>query len=259
MTGQEIPRVIWITGASSGIGEALALSYARDGATVAATARNVDALRSLEAQNPNIKAFPGDVTDRAAVGRIAAEIEATFGPIELAILNAGIWRPLSASRFEAEKVQTSLDVNYMGVVNCLDPVMRAMIARGRGHIAFVSSIAGYRGLPLGGAYGPTKAALISLAESLYTDLKLKGVRITVINPGFVATPMTEPNTFYMPFIVSVDDAVRAIRKGLARGRFEIIFPGRMAAVMKILRVLPYVLYFRAVGGGWKPPQKAKGA
>jgi short-subunit dehydrogenase len=125
--------------------------------------------------------------------------------------------------------------------------MRRMIERQHGHIALVSSVAGYRGLPNGAAYAPTKAALISLAESLYADLKLKGVTITTINPGFVATPMTEPNTFPMPFIVSTDEAVRAIRSGLDRGKFEIVFPGRMALMMKTLRVLPYGLYFWATG------------
>lgn len=244
----ELPRVIWITGASSGIGEALALAYARDGAKVAVTARRVEALAALEAKSSNIKAFPGDVTDADAIAAIAGQVEATLGPIDLAILNAGIWRPMSAARYEAEKARVSMDVNYQGVVNALEPVMRAMLARGRGHIAIVSSVAGYRGLPLGATYAPTKAALISLAECLYPELKAKGVAISVINPGFVATPMTAPNTFPMPFIISVDDAVKAIRKGLARGRFEIVFPFRMAALIKLARVLPYALYFRTIGG-----------
>lgn len=260
MTGlSQLPNVVWITGASSGIGKALALSYAQDGSKVAATARNVEALRALEAQSSNIRAFPGDVTDAEAISAVAHQIEATLGAIDLAILNAGIWRPLSAARFDAEKAKTSMDVNYQGVVNCLDPVMRAMIGRGRGHIALVSSVAGYRGIPLGAAYAPTKAALISLAESLYTDLKLKGVRVSVINPGFVATPMTAPNTFPMPFIVSVDAAVRAIRKGLSRGRFEIVFPLPMAVMMKMLRILPYRLFFWAIGLTSRPQPKSKDA
>ena len=154
---------------------------------------------------------------------------------------------MSASNFDLDKVNNSLAVNYQGVTNALAPVMRAMIARGRGHIAVVSSVAGYRGLPKGAAYGPTKAALINLAESLYANLQLKGVTMTVINPGFVATPMTEPNTFPMPFIVSTDEAVSYIRRGLGSGRFEIVFPGRMAFMMKMLRLLPYRIYFWVAG------------
>ena len=135
--------------------------------------------------------------------------------------------------------------------------MKNMIARGRGHLALVSSVAGYRGLPKGAAYAPTKAALISLAESLYADLKIKGVRMTVINPGFVATPMTERNTFPMPFIVTIDDAVKAIRRGLDSNRFEIVFPTRMAIMMKTLRLLPYRIFFLATGAIAKrePPPK----
>ena len=140
-----------------------------------------------------------------------------------------------------------MTVNYLGVTNALAPVMAAMIGRGRGHIAIVASVAGYRGLPKGAAYAPTKAALISLAESLYADLKLKGVRMTVINPGFVATPMTSVNTFPMPFIISTEDAVKAIRRGLTRNTFEIVFPARMAILMKTLRILPYRVFFWATG------------
>lgn len=240
--------LVWITGASSGVGEGLALSFARDGYRVAASARNVEALAGLERQSPNIKAFPVDVTDADAMDAVAGEIERTLGPIDLAILNAGIFQPMTASRYDAAKARRSMEVNYFGVVNGLGPVMRSMIERGGGHIAIVSSVAGFRGLPKGAAYAPTKAALISLAESLYADLKLKGVRLTIINPGFIATPMTAPNTFPMPFIVTLDEAVAAIRRGLARkGGFEIVFPGRMAVMMKTLRVLPYRLYFWLVG------------
>jgi short-subunit dehydrogenase len=163
------------------------------------------------------------------------------------VFSAGVWHPMTASGYDVAKVKASIDVNYLGVVNTLDPVMRAMVKRGRGHLAIVASVAGYRGLPKGAAYGPTKAALINLAESLYADLKLKGVAMTIVNPGFVATPMTEVNTFPMPFIVTVEDAVKAIRRGLDSGRFEIVFPGLMALMMKALRILPYRLYFWTTG------------
>ena len=247
MSTFEKSDVVWITGASTGIGRALALSFAADGYKVAASARGLNKLRELEAASPDIKAYPLDVTDAAAVQATFDTIEIGYGHVGLAVLNAGVWQPMSASNFDLDKVNNSLAVNYQGVTNALAPVMRAMIARGRGHIAVVSSVAGYRGLPKGAAYGPTKAALINLTESLYADLQLKGVTMTVINPAFVATPMTEPNTFPMPFIVSTDEAVSYIRRGLGSGRFEIVFPGRMAFIMKTLRLLPYRIYFWVAG------------
>lgn len=247
MSASLTPRIIWITGASTGIGNALALSFARDGASVAVSARGADKLRDLEGLSPNIKSFPCDVTDAAGVAATVAAIERALGPIDLAILNAGVWHPMTASSYDLAKVKASMDVNYTGVTNALAPVMAAMTGRARGHIAIVASVAGLRGLPKGAAYAPTKAALISLAESLYADLKLKGVRMTVINPGFVATPMTDVNTFPMPFLITVDEAVTAIRRGLARDQFEIIFPARMALVMKTLRLLPNRVFFWVTG------------
>jgi short-subunit dehydrogenase len=250
------PAVVWITGASTGIGRALALSFARDGLKVAVSARSADKLNELAQLSTNISAYPVDVVDAAAVASTADRISRDIGPIDLAILNAGIWHPMSASNYDLADATESISVNYVGVINGLDPVMRVMIARGRGHIALVSSVAGYRGLPKSAAYGPTKAALINLAESLYADLKLKGVTMTVINPGFVKTPMTDVNTFPMPYLVTVDEAVSSIRKGLASGQFEIVFPGRMALMMKTMRVLPYRAYFWAtakIANREKPP------
>ena len=248
---------IWITGASTGIGRALALSFANEGHRVAVSARSADKLGELAKMSSNISIFPLDVTDAEAARATVTAIEATFGPIDLAILNAGVWHPMTASRYDLAKVRTSMDVNYFGVTNTLDPIMKAMITRGRGHLAIVSSVAGFRGLPKGAAYAPTKAALISLAESLYADLKINGVKMTVINPGFIATPMTEVNNFPMPFIVSIDEAVKSIRRGLDSGRFEIVFPGRMALLMKTLRLLPYRVFFLATGAIAKrePPSK----
>jgi short-subunit dehydrogenase len=251
MSGTEQKKVVWITGASSGIGAALALSYARDGHRVAATARNVAALQELAEREKNISVFPGDVTDAQAMAATVAKIEHDLGGIDLAILNAGIFLALTAARFDGQRAKTSMAVNYVGVVNCLEPVLRAMIARERGQIAFMSSVAGYRGLPTAAAYAPTKAALISLAESLHAELALKGIRLSVINPGFVATPLTDTGKIPMPGIISVDEASDAIRKGLERERFEIVFPTRVAITMKILRLLPYRLFFRLVGKGLK--------
>jgi short-subunit dehydrogenase len=239
--------IVWITGASTGIGRELALSFARDGYRVAASARSADKLAELASRSSNIKTYPLDVLIVADAAATVEKIEREMGPIGLAVFNAGVWHPMTASTYDIEKVKASTDVNYLGVCNSLAPVMRAMIGRGRGHLAIVSSVAGMRGLPKGAAYAPTKAALISLAESLYGDLKLKGVSMTVINPGFVETPMTSVNTFPMPFIVTTEEAVRTIRAGLDTGRFEIVFPGRMALLMKTLRILPYRVFFWATG------------
>ncbi len=240
-------RVVWITGASTGIGRELALSLARDGCRVAVSARSASKLAELAALSPLISAFDLDVTDGGAVAQTVARIESSLGPIDLAILNAGVWHPMGASSYDLSKAAESMAVNYGGVINALAPVMQSMTGRGSGHIALVASVAGYRGLPKGAAYAPTKAALINLAEALYPDLRLKGVKMTVINPGFVATPMTEVNTFPMPFLVSTAEAVAAICAGLETGRFEIVFPGRMAVMMKSLRVLPYRLFFWLTG------------
>lgn len=236
-------RVVWITGASTGIGRTLALRMAGDGIIVAVSARSADKLNELARQSPNIRAYPLDVTDEQAVAQTFATIEQEHGPVELAILNAGVWHPMTASKYDLAKAKDSMTVNYFGVINALAPVMHAMIARGTGHIALVASVAGYRGLPKSAAYAPTKAALINLAEGLYADLKLKGVKMTVVNPGFVATPMTATNTFPMPFLVTEEVAVDAMYAGLKRGSFEIAFPTRMMLMMKALRILPYGIYF----------------
>lgn len=223
------------------------MRLANAGVRVAVSARSADKLVELSELSNKITAFPLDVSDEAAVANCVAQIEAQLGPIDLAVLNAGVWHPMTASTYDLDKVKQSVTVNYFGTVNALKPLMQTMMERRAGHIALVASVAGYRGLPKGAAYAPTKAALISVAESLYADLALKGVKMTVINPGFVATPMTAVNTFPMPFIVSEAQAVDAMVAGLTRGGFEIVFPTRMAIMMKTLRLLPYRIFFWATG------------
>jgi short-subunit dehydrogenase len=236
-------RSVWITGASSGIGRELALRLARRGAKVAASARSADKLAALTAANPDITAYPLDVTDAQAARDVHAAIVSAQGPLDLAVLNAGIWRPLGAADYSADIAEQSMRVNYLGIVNALAPVIPSMATRGRGHIALMASVASYRGLPRGAAYGPSKAAVLTLAEVLAPDLARKGVRVSVINPGYVSTPMTAPNDFPMPYIVSVETAADHIVRGLERGRFEIAFPWQTVATLKLARVLPYPLYF----------------
>ena len=239
-------KVVWVTGASSGIGREIALRLAASGVTVAASARSVDKLAELASASPSIKVYPLDVVDLEATKVVAAEIERDLGPIDLAILNAGVWNFMGATTYDAQVVNQSLAVNYTGVTNALAPLLPAMIARKSGHIAIVSSVAGYRGLPIAVAYAPTKAALINLAESLYPELADLGVKVSVINPGFVESPMTKDNKFPMPFIISTEEAVDTIIKGLIKGRFEIVFPWRMKWLATICRMLPNSWYFAFV-------------
>jgi short-subunit dehydrogenase len=236
-------KTVWLTGASTGIGRDVALQLARAGVKVAASARSAEALAKLSAEHVGISAFPLDVTDAAATKDVAAQVTATLGPIDLAIFNAGVWHPMSAAEYSSEKARDSMAVNYFGVTHCLAAVMPGMITRGSGHLAFVSSVAGYRGLPNSSGYSPSKAAVISLAECLKPDLARHGVKLTVINPGFVDTPMTSVNKFPMPFIIKSEDAARRIIAGLKTGRFEVAFPWQLVAMLKFARIVPYPLYF----------------
>ena len=236
-------QTVWITGASSGIGRDVALQLARAGVKVAASARSADALKALAAEHSGITAFPLDVTDAAAVATVVKAIEASLGPINLAILNAGVWHPMGARDFDGQKAKDSIAVNYFGITNAIDALMPLMIARRSGHLAFVSSVAGYRGLPKAAGYSPSKAAVISLAETLKPDLEAYGVAVSVINPGFVETPMTSVNKFPMPFMIKSEDAAGRIIAGLKAGKFEIAFPWQLVSLLKLARILPYPLFF----------------
>jgi NAD(P)-dependent dehydrogenase (short-subunit alcohol dehydrogenase family) len=247
MAAPPVPwRTVWITGAGSGIGRAVALRLAANGATVAASARSEDALDALATDGDAISAFPVDVVETGHVADTVDRIERQFGEIDLAILAAGTWTQVTPVRgIDPEVFRRAMDVNYLGTVNALAALVPRMVARGRGHIAIVASMAGYRGLPTAAAYGPTKAALINLAESIRPELEARGVRVSVINPGFVRTPMTDVNRFPMPFLMEPEDAARRIVAGLEAGRYEIAFPTRFALIMKLLRLLPDGVFFLA--------------
>ena len=241
--------VAWITGASSGIGRALALRLAREGWTVLATARRAAALNALadEAQglSGSILPRPADITDRDAIGALVAEAAET-GPGIALVLNAGTYQADSAESFSSEAFRETVDLNLVGTAHCIEALMPAWIERRRGHLAVVSSVAGYRGLPMAVSYGATKAALIAMCESLKFDFDRLGLKIQVINPGFVRTPLTDKNAFKMPFIIEADDAAERIARGLKSARFEIAFPRRFACMLKQLRCLPYGAYFPLV-------------
>ena len=235
----------WVTGASGGIGRALCLALADRGWTVQATARSAEKLEALAAERPGrIVPRPGDVTDAEAMAGIVQAIEAET-PIALAVLNAGIYLPMKAQEFDAAKAKSTFDVNLTGVANSLDPVMKAMIARGRGHLAVTASVAGFRGLPQAAAYSATKAGLIAMCESLALDLMDLGVRISVINPGFVETEATAVNDFEMPFLMQTDEAAAKIVEGLEKPGFEIAFPTPFVLFLRTIGALPNRLYFKA--------------
>jgi NADP-dependent 3-hydroxy acid dehydrogenase YdfG len=246
--------VAWVTGASAGIGRATALVLADRGWTVHVTARSAEALEALAAERPGrIVPQPGDVTDQARMAAIVAAIEAS-APIALAILNAGIYLPMRAQEFDAAKAAQTFAVNLNGVANGLDPLLKAMIARRRGHVALTASVAGYRGLPRAAAYSASKAALIAMAEALAFDLIDLGVRISVLNPGFVETEATAVNDFKMPFLMTTETAARRIVEGLEQPGFEIAFPRRFAMILRAIGLLPNRAYFAVVRKalGWGP-------
>jgi NAD(P)-dependent dehydrogenase (short-subunit alcohol dehydrogenase family) len=236
-------RHVWIIGASTGLGAALAPMLAEAGSRVAVSARSADKLAEV-AGNENVAAYPLDVTDAAAVAETHRRIEADRGPVDLVVFSAGIYRPMGADDFDLERFRAHVDTNLGGAANALAAVLPPMLARGAGKIALVASVAGYRGLPLAVAYGPTKAALNNLAEALRFDLEPKGLRIQVINPGFVETPLTAQNRFRMPHLMPLDKAARKLMKGLAsERRFEVTFPWQFTFQLKLLRILPRPLYF----------------
>lgn len=231
--------VAWVTGAGTGIGRGIARRLAQDGWIVAASARTARDLDSLAAEVPGrITSFLLDVTDPKAADETGRAIEASLGPIDLAILNAGSYFPTTAGEFSVDNFRKTVDVNLMGVVNCMGPVVPGMVERRRGHIAIMGSLTAFVGLPTAASYGATKAALNSMAEAFKPDFDQYGVTITVINPGFVKTPATDKNTFPMPFLMDVDEAVDRIMHGLAAKRFAIDFPWQMTLGTRLLGAFP---------------------
>lgn len=243
--------VAWVTGASSGIGYAVALQLCRDGYTVIATARSKEKLQQLVAESAvfagTIVAKSGDVTSYTDMNDIVAFIQDEYQNLALTVLNAGIYIPVHIDKLDVADFQKTFDVNLTGVVNGLLPAIEQMKTQGNGQIALVSSVTGYGGLPTSAAYGATKAAVINMAESLKFDLDKLNIRIQVINPGFVKTAATDQNDFKMPAIIPAEEAAKRISDGLQRDTFEITFPKRFTYVLKFINLLPYRLYFALVG------------
>jgi NAD(P)-dependent dehydrogenase (short-subunit alcohol dehydrogenase family) len=240
--------IAWITGASAGIGRAVAEELARRGWQVAISARRAPELEAMAAANPRFLAAPCDITDADSIAAAVAAIEARGRPIALAVLNAGTYIPTEIEKFDLKEWRQQIEVNLNGTAACLAALLPGMLARKSGQIGIVASVSGYRGLPRAGAYGATKAALINLAESMRLELAPRGVCVSLINPGFIRTPLTDRNDFPMPFLMEVEPAARRLVDGLESGRFETTFPRRFTWLLKLLRVLPYAMYFRLTAG-----------
>jgi short-subunit dehydrogenase len=235
-------KVAWVTGASSGIGGEIARQLAEQGVKVAATARHLPAIPA----HPNISQFPADVTDEQALKLVVQDIEQRLGPIGLAIFSAGAYEPFRLETFSTQSFTHINSVNYLGTVHALGAVLPSMLQAKAGRIAIVASVAGYQGLPKASYYGPTKAALINLAETLWLELRGHGIGVSVVNPGFVATPMTKANDFPMPFLMTPERAAALTIKGLKAGRFEIAYPFPFVMILKALQKLPQGLKLRLI-------------
>jgi len=230
---------VWLVGASTGIGAALARELTRRDARVAATARSARSLNTLGVAC----VAPADVTDRATLAAAHEQALAALGDIDCVFVNAGSHRPMRAWDFDAADAEALVRVNLIGALNTLALVAPRFAERGAGRIVVTASVAGYGGLPTSLVYGATNAALINLAETLYLDLAPRGVAVHVINPGFVKTPLTDLNPFEMPALIDSDTAARDILAGVARGEFETHFPKRFTRFLQCLNRLPYRWYF----------------
>ena len=238
----ENQKKIWITGASSGIGKALALKFAKENWHVAVSARRKELLDEL-AQNKNISSFPMDVTNEDLVKITFSNILNKFKELDLCVFCSGAYDPKLEKEINKEQIKKIMNINFFGVLNCIKTVEEYFKNKKKGHISIVSSVAAYRGLPNSSGYGPSKAALTNLTESLYFDFKKHNVRISLISPGFIKTPLTSQNTFNMPFIKTPKFAAIKIYNGLTKSSaFEIHFPKELTIFLKILRILPYRAY-----------------
>jgi len=248
----EDKKIIWITGASSGIGKALAIKFAENGWIVAASARRENLLNELKQINQNIYPFPLDVTEIENCKTVAKKILEQFKNIDICVFGTGMHDPKSEKTFNLKKIREIMEVNYFGTMNSINSIYEYFSEKKSGQISIISSVAGYRGLPAAGAYCASKAALTSFAESLNFDMLKKNVRVSLISPGFIKTPMTDQNDFPMPMIKSPEFAANEIYKGLTiKKTFEIHFPKAFTYFLKFLQILPSSIYFKLVAEGMK--------
>lgn len=243
-------RSVWITGGGSGIGLEVAKQLVAQGVEVTISGRHAEKLEQACKVITNATGSDGihylmcDVTDQHSVDDCWSQLLDQQGVPDLVLLNAGDHQPLGVDDFDPAVFERLMKVNFHGIIHCLAKVIPVFCNQGKGHIAVVASVAGYQGLPTASAYGASKAAVINATEALYPELFLKGVKLSLINPGFVRTPLTDKNSFEMPFLINSDEAASYIISGLKKNRFEIAFPTRFVMLLKLLKRLPYAIYFK---------------
>ena len=240
---------VWIIGASTGIGAETARLLLQQGAQVALSARRVELLLDVAAQHQAALIAPLDIVDIDSVRQAWTAIDQQWHGVDLVLIVAGGYNEMRADSFDLDAANRMIDLNLRGTLNCLDAVLPTLLAQKQGGIGIVASVAGYSGLPKALIYGPTKAALINLCESLYLDLRPRGIGVYMINPGFVDTPLTAGNDFPMPGLMSAPDAARALIEGIEGGAFHIHFPRRFTNWLRLMRLLPYRLYFWLIHKG----------
>jgi len=254
-------KVIWLTGASSGIGEALALELARCGSVLALTSRSEDRLKSVVDNIRSIGgkafAFPADVTKQEELTAAVKNINENIGDIDILVANAGTHIFTVPEAFDSKEYLGLLDINFGGMLRSIEAVLGKMYAKQNGHIVVVASMAGFRGVPRAGAYGASKAAMIHFMESIRFHLVRKGIKVTIVNPGFVKTPLTDKNDFYMPFLVSAEYSARIIVKGIEKNKKQIDFPWPFNWMLHFMRVCPYFLYEFIIDKLWKLTEKTE--
>ena len=237
-------KVAWITGGGTGIGKELTLILAEKNYDVIISGRRKEKLIETAKNNKKkIHPIPLDVKNPIQCKKVSETIYKKFKKIDLLILNAAIYSPGSMTKICTTEAKKVVDINLLGVLNCLSPVAKIMQENKEGHVVFVSSPAGYQGLPGGGFYGVTKSALTFLAETLNIEFHKSNIKVQVVNPGFVKTPMTDKNPFFMPFLMTPSNAAKKISEKLESSDFEIFFPKKLIIPMKLLRLLPYSIYF----------------
>ena len=241
-------RSVWLIGASSGIGLATAKALHTAGARVVVSARNAELLQQFVDAHPGAQAVVLDVADTAAIATAARYVQTQQG-LDVVMYCAGYYQAMRAAEFSLTEMMRHLDINYTGALRVLDAVLPELLPQQRGHISFISSVAGFRGLPRSMAYGPTKAALINLAEALYYDVSPHGIGVSLINPGFVETPLVTNNDFPMPALTTPEKAAAEILSGWRKGQFHIHFPKRFTRMLLLMRLLPYRWYFALVRRG----------
>ena len=249
-------KTIWITGGSTGIGKALAIKFADSGWNVVISARRENLLNEISSNNENIKGYALDVTDKDQCKAVFERIQKENENIEICFFSTGTWNPKKEKEIDVEQMEDVFKVNFFGTVNSIKAVEQYYRERKKGTITIVSSIAGYRGLPNSTGYGPSKSALNNLAESLYFDFKRYNVRVCLVSPGFIKTPMTDKNDFKMPFLKTPEFAAAQIYNGLInKNVFEIHFPKALTLTLKFFSFLPSKLYFKLVGKMTKHQKK----